>query len=143
MRFPKCPGPKPVLSFPSQTGVPVLTRIMCVLLALCMVAESKARWQTFTATAYAIDAKTATGKYTHEGRTVAADPAVLPLGTKIQVRGAGPYSGTYLVHDTGRKINGREIDIFMESAARAKRFGKKKVRVRILERAGSRLKSSR
>lgn len=88
---------------------------------------------TFNATAYSVDGQTTSGKQTREGRTVAADSAVLPIGTKIQVDGAGPYSGVYVVHDTGRKINGREIDIFLENNAEAKRFGKKKVRVRILE----------
>jgi 3D (Asp-Asp-Asp) domain-containing protein len=96
-------------------------------------AEAKTRWQTFTATAYAVDGQTASGKQTIEGRTVAADPKVLPLGTRIQISGAGPYSGTYVVHDTGRAISGREVDIFLDSPAEAKRFGKKKVRVRILE----------
>ena len=82
-----------------------------------------------------MEGQTASGKQTREGRTVAADPAVLPLGTKIQVRGAGPYSGTYVVHDSGRKIGGREIDIFIGNAAEAKRFGKKPVQVRVLEKA--------
>jgi 3D (Asp-Asp-Asp) domain-containing protein len=36
------------------------------------------------------------------------------------------------VHDTGRKIDGREIDIFIDNAAEAKRFGKKPVQVRVL-----------
>jgi len=89
----------------------------------------------FTATAYAQEGTTAAGTQTHEGWTVASDPAVLPLGTKIQVRGAGPYSGTYMVRDSGRKVNGRQIDIYMKSEREAKEFGKKEVRIRILKRA--------
>ena len=96
--------------------------------------ESKtSSWMTFTATAYSVEGETATGKPTVEGRTVAADPAVLPFGTRIEVEDAGPYSGTYVVHDAGRKISGREIDIFIDAPAEAKAFGKKQVRVRIVD----------
>ena len=100
--------------------------------ALHIDAAEKGPWRTFTATAYSVEGETASGKQTREGRTVAADPAVLPFGTQIQVKGAGPYDGVYVVHDAGRKINGREIDIFIDAPAEAKRFGKKPVRVRVL-----------
>jgi rare lipoprotein A len=68
----------------------------------------------------------------HEG-IVAADPAVLPLGTRIRVTGAGRYNGIYTVTDTGRKIDGREIDIFIPNEAEARRFGRKMVRVQVLD----------
>ena len=103
-------------------------------------AAGRGKWQKFTATAYSVEGETASGKQTVEGRTVAADTAVLPIGTRIEVKGAGPYSGTYVVHDNGRKINGREIDIFIDAPAEAKRFGKKQVSVRVLEPAGARSK---
>lgn len=108
-------------------------RVFIAAIAAVSAAYPKSRWQTFTATAYSVDGQTATGKQTREGHTVAADPALLPFGAKIEVRGAGPYSGVYVVQDSGRKIDGREIDIFIDSAAEARRFGKKKVRVRVLE----------
>ena len=94
------------------------------------------KWQRFNATAYSVEGETASGKQTREGRTVAADTSVLPLGTRIQVRDAGPYSGTYVVHDSGRKINGREIDIFIDDPAEAKKFGKKPVKVKVLSKGG-------
>ncbi|HEY8133299.1 MAG TPA: 3D domain-containing protein [Thermoanaerobaculia bacterium] len=65
--------------------------------------------------------------------TVAADPNVLPLGSKIRVRGAGPYSGEYTVVDSGRKVKGNVIDIYMSSDREARKFGKRKVEVEILE----------
>ena len=58
-------------------------------------------WQTFTATAYSAEGQTASGAITREGRTVAADPSVLPAGTRIEVADAGAYSGSYIVQDTG------------------------------------------
>jgi hypothetical protein len=71
------------------------------------------------------------GKWSHPG-TVAADPAVLPLNTRIRVYGAGRYSGDYTVEDTGAKVDGRHIDVYMPSAAEAKKFGRQRVRVVVL-----------
>ena len=90
-------------------------------------------WRVFTATAYSVKGVTASGERPREGVTVAADPDVLPIGTKIEVRGAGEYSGTYTVLDSGAAIDGREIDIYMKHRADAKEFGRQKVRVRVLE----------
>ncbi len=89
------------------------------------------RQMQFEATAYSIEGKTAAGTRTREG-TVAADPALLPLGTRIRVSEAGRYSGEYVVRDTGRTIKGREIDIYLANDAEAKRFGRKSVRVEVL-----------
>jgi len=73
---------------------------------------------------------TASGTEVHEG-VAAADPRILPLGTRIRVTGAGPYSGNYLVADTGSAIKGRHIDLWVPSASAARRFGSRLVRVRI------------
>jgi 3D (Asp-Asp-Asp) domain-containing protein len=67
---------------------------------------------------------------------VAADPSVIPLGSLISVRGLrGRHNRNYRVEDTGRKVKGRVIDIFMEDCRVARRFGRQRARVRILERA--------
>lgn len=88
---------------------------------------------TFEATAYSVTGTTANGDVTSRG-TVAADPAILPAGTRIRIRGAGRYSGVYIVKDTGPKIAGAHIDIYMPSRLEAKRFGKHRVRLRVLKR---------
>ena len=113
----------------------VIQSLLFVLVTAVVLqaAGGKGEWQKFRATAYSVEGETASGKQTREGHTVAADPKILPLGTKIEVNGAGPYDGVYLVHDAGRKIRGREIDIFIDAPAEAKRFGKKAVRVRVLK----------
>jgi len=85
----------------------------------------------FVATAYTIEGTTASGKHTQAG-TCAADLDVLPLGTRIRVRGAGRHSGEYVVRDTGRKIVGRKIDLYIADDAEAKRFGRKDVDVEVL-----------
>ena len=86
----------------------------------------------FTATAYAIHGETAKGTRAHRG-IVAADPDVLPLGSRIKVKGAGAHSGIYVVEDTGRVIHGRRIDIFVPDSGRAMKFGKREVEVTLLE----------
>ena len=75
---------------------------------------------------------TAAGTDPHEG-IVAADPSVLPLGTRIRITRADGYDGNYLVTDTGAAVKGRHIDIYLQSEAQAKRFGVKTVRVGITE----------
>jgi 3D (Asp-Asp-Asp) domain-containing protein len=91
-----------------------------------------ARTERFEATAYTIEGKTASGKRTRRG-IVAADPRVLPLGSRIRVSDAGSYSGVYEVADTGREIRGREIDIYIENGAEARRFGRRDVQVEVLQ----------
>src|SRR5262245_5521315 len=93
--------------------------------------------QTFSATAYSIDGRTASGARTRKG-IVAADPRILPLGSRIRVHEAGAYDGEYVVHDTGPAIRGREIDIYVPSDAEAKRFGRRAVKVEVLSRGEAR-----
>lgn len=85
----------------------------------------------FIATAFSVEGTGAAGKWSHPG-TVAADTQILPLNTRIRVSGAGGYSGEYTVEDTGSKVDGRHIDVFMPSAAEAKKFGRQRVRVQVL-----------
>lgn len=86
------------------------------------------------ATAFAQDSKpTSAGTVAHKG-IVAADPAVLPLGSRIRVTGAGRYNGVYTVTDTGNKVNGKHIDVYLPTTAEAKRFGKKVVTVQVIEK---------
>jgi rare lipoprotein A len=75
---------------------------------------------------------TSTGTEAHRG-IVAADPAVLPMGTRIRITGAESYNGIYLVADTGRAIKGRHIDLYVPSKAEAREFGKKTVHVQVLK----------
>lgn len=86
----------------------------------------------FNATAYCLPGYTATGIVAHRG-TIAADPLILPLGSVVHLR-AGDYSGTYLVLDTGAKIKGRKIDIYMPDRREAINFGRRAVRLKVLGR---------
>ena len=85
----------------------------------------------FIATAYSVEGTGASGKWSHPG-TVAADRKVLPLNSRIRVYGAGRYSGDYTVEDTGGKVDGHHIDVYMPSRAEAKKFGRQRVKVVVL-----------
>jgi 3D (Asp-Asp-Asp) domain-containing protein len=85
----------------------------------------------YTATAYSDRGITASGERTHR-HIVAADPDILPLGTRIKIKRAGRYSGEYVVADTGAKIVGRRLDIYMPSEAAATKFGVHPVQVKII-----------
>lgn len=88
----------------------------------------------FKATAYCLQGRTASGGGVRRG-IVAADPRVLPLGTRIQMT-AGAYSGTYTVADTGGVVKGRILDVWVPSCSEAMRFGRKTVTVSVLSKKG-------
>ncbi len=92
---------------------------------------------SFRATAYCLKGRTAMGGSVRRG-IVAADPRVLPLGSRIQLS-AGSYSGTYTVADTGGAVKGRKLDIWVPSCVEAVRFGRKNVMV---SRIGKNVKNS-
>jgi 3D (Asp-Asp-Asp) domain-containing protein len=87
---------------------------------------------SFVATAYCQGTTTAAGVRVRRG-FVAADPAVLPLGSVIRVQQSGHYDGVYAVMDTGPKVQGRHVDLFIENCEAAKRFGRRAVRVSIVD----------
>jgi 3D (Asp-Asp-Asp) domain-containing protein len=84
-------------------------------------------YRFFSATAYCLKGRTASGSGVRRG-IVAADPRILPLGTRINL-GAGSYSGSYIVADTGGAIKGRKFDIWVANCSEAKRFGRRTVTV--------------
>lgn len=86
----------------------------------------------FNATAYCLRGRTASGGSVRRG-IVAADPRVLPLGTRIYLN-AGAYSGSYVVADTGGAVKGRKLDIWVPNCSEAMRFGRRSVSVNVLGR---------
>lgn len=62
---------------------------------------------------------TASGEPVTPGVTVAADPDVLPMGTRIYIDGIGER----VVQDTGGAIQGNKIDLAVESHAEALAWG--------------------
>lgn len=84
----------------------------------------------FHATAYCLKGRTASGVVAQSG-LIAADPRVLPLGTVVHLR-SGSYTGTYTVADTGSKIKGRRVDVFVNTHREAIQFGRRQVKIKII-----------
>ncbi|WP_415818392.1 ubiquitin-like domain-containing protein [Mesobacillus thioparans] len=61
-------------------------------------------------------------------KVIAVDPSVIPLGTKVYVEGYG-YA---IAADRGSAIKGNKIDVFFASKSDAYRWGRKKVKIKIL-----------
>lgn len=101
-------------------------------------------WMSFRASAYSTRANgdpyggaygnlTATGTYNQEGRTIAVDPNVIPLGSKVEVSfpsGWEHMNGVYIAENTGSAIKGNIIDVYMDNYQRCLNFGRRQVKVR-------------
>jgi 3D (Asp-Asp-Asp) domain-containing protein len=84
----------------------------------------------FSATAYCRQGRTESGLRSHTGM-LAADPRVLPIGSVVRID--GPTAGVYTVMDTGNRVKGRRIDIFIPNCMNARRFGRRTVRVNLVQ----------
>ena len=83
----------------------------------------------FEATAYCYTGnRTATGTWPSRG-TIAVDPTIIPLGTRLYVEGYGEG----IAEDTGGAIQGHRIDLYMESEDECWDWGRRTVEVRIVE----------
>jgi 3D (Asp-Asp-Asp) domain-containing protein len=86
----------------------------------------------FNATAYCKGTTTASGVGVRTG-IAAADPTLLPVGTVLNIAaGDKRYNGVYTVMDTGPKVQGRILDLYMWSCHEALRFGRRDVEVTVL-----------
>lgn len=87
--------------------------------------------QVFEATAYCScvrccgksDGITKSGVKVHKG-TLAVDPKVIPLGSKVYIEGMG----WFIAEDTGN-FSGRRVDIYMETHEKALQFGRRNVNI--------------
>lgn len=93
---------------------------------------------TFEITAYCACGKCCDGSddgltYTEtvatEGRTIAVDPNVIPLGSIVEINGVN-----YVAEDIGGAIKSNRIDIFFNSHSDAREFGRQYLDVFIIER---------
>ncbi|WP_274434954.1 3D domain-containing protein [Alicyclobacillus sp. ALC3] len=97
----------------------------------------------FTLTAYTLDYHctgkrpsepgfgiTASGTHALVGRTIAVDPRVIPIGSRVFIEGIG----SRIAEDTGGGVKGRHLDILFPSEHAAVTFGvKRHVRVYLEE----------
>src|SRR5262245_8595024 len=87
----------------------------------------------FTATAYCKGDTTSAGVSPQAG-IAAADPELLPEGSVVRVIDgvADRYRGIYTVMDTGPKVLGRRLDLYMWSCIEAMGFGRRGITVTVL-----------
>jgi len=64
-----------------------------------------------------------------DAKVIAVDPSVIPLGSIVKVEG----HGVAIAADTGGGINGNEIDVFIPNHNNALQWGRKNVRVEVIE----------
>lgn len=64
------------------------------------------------------DGITKSGVKTQEGRTIAVDPDVIPLGSVVEIDGV-----EYIAEDIGEAIKGDRIDIYFDNHDRALEYG--------------------
>lgn len=94
------------------------------------VSRGGGRTMTMEATAYCYTGcRTYTGTWPEEGRTVAVDPKVIPLGSELVINGQGGY----MAEDTGGLIKGRRIDIYFNDEQTCWEWGRRDVEVTILD----------
>ncbi|WP_078432984.1 3D domain-containing protein [Metabacillus halosaccharovorans] len=99
--------------------------------------EPEGQEMTVTATAYTANCEgcsgtTATGinlNANPDKKVIAVDPSVIPLGSTVEVEGYG----TAVAADTGGAIKGNKIDVFIPSKSDAVNWGRKKVKIKVLD----------
>src|SRR5688572_15080430 len=86
----------------------------------------------FTATGYCRGTTTASGVNVRSG-IVAADPDLLPVGSVVQIEKLPEkYNGIYTVMDTGPKVHGRHLDIYVWNCDEALVLGRRAMMITVL-----------
>lgn len=107
---------------------PIIQKVLSSTLT-AYTAGKESTGKTASHPAYGI---TYSGVKAEEGRTVAVDPDVIPLGSTVYIEGIGLRKA----EDTGSAIKGAKIDVFMDDLSQAQVFGvKKNVKVFVLTAA--------
>jgi 3D (Asp-Asp-Asp) domain-containing protein len=76
-------------------------------------------------TSYCLRGTTRRGRYVRPG-IIAADPRFFPMARYVELYVGRKYYGRFLVDDTGRKIKGNHIDVWLPSCSDARKFGVKR-----------------
>ena len=86
----------------------------------------------FSATAYCKGTTTASGVGVRTG-IAASDPSILPVGSVVNISTDDTkYNGVYTIMDTGPRVQGRILDLYMWSCHEALAFGRRPVEITVL-----------
>jgi len=121
---------------PAESAPAVETQAPAEVAPAVEAAAPSSKEITVEATAYTASCEgcsgiTATGINLLEDpnqKVISVDPSVIPLGSKVYVEGYGEA----IAGDTGGAIKGNKIDVFIPSKQEAINFGRKQLKVTIL-----------
>lgn len=86
----------------------------------------------FTATAYCKGLTTKSGVRVRSG-IAAADPDLLPVGSVVRIESLGEkWDGIYTILDTGPKVQGRHVDLYIWSCYEALELGRRPMSLTVL-----------
>ncbi|MFC6387138.1 peptidoglycan-binding protein [Sporolactobacillus kofuensis] len=108
------------------------TRVIRKMETVSAVREFYANSTAYTAHCTGCSGTTATGIdliRNPNAKVIAVDPSVIPLGTRLYVEGYG-YA---VAGDTGGAIKGRKIDVFFNNNTDALQWGRRTVKVKVLD----------
>lgn len=71
---------------------------------------------------------TFSGKYPQQGRTIAVDKNLIPIGTRVVINGY-----VYIAEDIGGAVKGNTIDIYFSSHSDVNKWGRRNLKVKILK----------
>lgn len=113
-----------------------------ILVGAQISTSSRANYIQVKATSYCLNGKncpkgkyggkTATGVLVGKGQ-IAVDPRIIPLGTVVEIIEPKEVKGFYVATDTGGKIKGKRIDIWLPSKYQAMNFGVKNAVLRVVK----------
>ena len=114
-----------------------IVRLQETIIELEQALEEQPQWTSlgvFKITAYGIDCLgctgiTKSGTVPEVGRTIAVDPTVIPLGSKVLIDGQ-----VYIAEDTGGAIQGKIIDLFYDTEQESAEYGVQYKEVYILKK---------
>lgn len=71
--------------------------------------------------------RTSSGALASAGHTVAVDPKVIPIGSRLLINGT-----VYTAEDVGGGVKGKHIDVFFDTHAQARQFGSQAAEIYLL-----------
>jgi 3D (Asp-Asp-Asp) domain-containing protein len=146
---PQQPAPQQQQPLPQQTPSPLeqldrrLAEPVAPVVTEAMIREREARAAasafpvtrtlSLSSTMYCLKGEMRTGVRTRDGMA-AGDPRVLPLGSVVRVSWPdGRPIGIFVIMDTGGAIRGMDIDLYVDSCAEARRWGRHQVVAEVLD----------
>ncbi|MFL5386817.1 MAG: 3D domain-containing protein [Longimicrobiaceae bacterium] len=141
--LPQQPAQPPQTPSPLDSLAPRLADPVTPMVTEAMIREREARAAaaafpvsrtlSLSSTMYCLKGEMRTGVRTRDGMA-AGDPRVLPLGSVVRVSWPdGRPIGIFVIMDTGGAIRGMDIDLYVDSCAEARRWGRHQVVAEVLD----------